>query len=147
MAKMKRINVSIPGDLAVALQKVKKHINVSSVCTKALREELSGTFEGWYRADPERAGWEIEHKTTALSFCSEEFVLAELREVYERVWGIQLDPANFRRKVLSIEGFVEDTGELRSGENGGRPARLYCAGLALEIRPPFYRPDNGTEWV
>ena len=42
----------------------------------------------------------LETTTIARRFCPPEFTISQLREVYEAVWGTQLDAANFQRKVL-----------------------------------------------
>ena len=60
--------------------------------------------------------------------------MAELRRVYELVWGVPLDPRNFHRKITGAEGLLE----LLAGQTargGGRPARLYRAGPAETTRP------------
>lgn len=51
------------------------------------------------------------------------FTLAQLREVHEAVQGHALDPANFRRSMLST-GRVVPTGASSSGDRH-RPAKLY----------------------
>ncbi len=83
-------------------------------------------------------GAALERTTLATSFLDEEFTISELREVYEAVWGRQLDPGNFQRKVTGAAGFVEETGERRVGGRG-RPAALFTAGPAEEIWPPMSR--------
>ena len=57
-----------------------------------------------------------------------EFTIADLREVYERVWRHQIDPRNFHRKVTGADGFVEPVG--RSVRDRGRPAQLFRRGGA-----------------
>jgi 8-oxo-dGTP diphosphatase len=65
----------------------------------------------------------------ATAFVGRTFTLAELRRVYEEVWGVQLDAANFRRSVLAEEGWVIPTGRrARPGAAGGKPAELFRAG-------------------
>ena len=65
----------------------------------------------------------------ATAFLGSTFTLAELRGVYEAVWGVQLDAANFRRSVLAEDGWVIPTGRrARPGAAGGKPAELYRAG-------------------
>ncbi|SHN38519.1 NUDIX hydrolase [Cryptosporangium aurantiacum] len=86
----------------------------------------------------ERARSKLEYTTLATTFCPERFTITELRRVYEVVWGARLDARNFQRKVLSTEGFVVPTGEIRRGE-AGRPARLYTRGLATNLFPPIAR--------
>jgi 8-oxo-dGTP diphosphatase len=87
----------------------------------------------------ERARRALENSSVATDFCGEEFSISELRNVYESVWGVELDQGNFQKKVLDIEGFVEPTGKRRSGGQG-RPPELYRSGPAQRIEPPFRRP-------
>lgn len=86
----------------------------------------------------EALGRAMETTTVATAFLGEEFTVAELRAVYEAVWGRTLDPGNFQRKVLHTPGFVEDTGWQTSGTRG-RPATLFTAGAGGEIWPPMSR--------
>ena len=89
----------------------------------------------------ERARAKLEYTALATAFVDEPFTLAELRRVYEAVWGVPLDPANFRRKVLSMRGFVVPTPHLtRPGPDGGRPARRYRRGPAARLHPAMLRP-------
>jgi 8-oxo-dGTP diphosphatase len=89
----------------------------------------------------ERARSKLEYTALATAFVEEPFTLGELRRVYEAVWGVTLDPANFRRKVASTEGFVVDTGELAPpGPEGGRPAKRYRRGTARRLHPAMLRP-------
>lgn len=94
----------------------------------------------------QRARAKLEYATIVTSFVDEPFTILNLRRIYESVWGARLHSENFRRKVLSIDGFVEPqdaTGVPTSG--GGRPARLYRAGDATEIYPPFQRVEPGGD--
>jgi 8-oxo-dGTP diphosphatase len=86
----------------------------------------------------ERARAKLEYTTLAASFCARTFTVADLRRVYEAVWGVQLDPRNFHRKVTGAPGFVEPTGST-STRDGGRPAQLYRAGRAQALHPPLLR--------
>jgi 8-oxo-dGTP diphosphatase len=87
----------------------------------------------------ERARTHLEFTTLAAAFCDKEFTIGDLRHVYEVVWGMQLDPRNFSRKVTNTEGFVEPTGTKRIPETG-RPAALYRRGPAQTLNPPLLRP-------
>jgi 8-oxo-dGTP diphosphatase len=71
----------------------------------------------------ERARAKLEYTTLAAAFCQDDFTVAELRRVYEIMWGTQLDPRNFHRKLTSTD-FLEPTGET-TPRDGGRPAALY----------------------
>lgn len=89
----------------------------------------------------ERARAKLEYTTLATSFCGAEFTIGELRSVYEAVWGVGLDPANFHRKVMATDGFVQPTGRTES-VGRGRPARTYVAGGATELYPPIARTSS-----
>ncbi len=86
----------------------------------------------------ERARAKLEYTSLATAFCPPEFTVADLRAVYEAVWGAELDPRNFHRKVTSTPGLLVDTGRTRT-EGRGRPAALYRAGVARTLQPPFTR--------
>ena len=86
----------------------------------------------------ERARAKLEYSPLATAFCAEEFTVAELRHVYEVVWGTRLDPRNFHRKVTSSPGFLVPSGR-RTRRNGGRPAQLYRRGDATLLNPPITR--------
>jgi 8-oxo-dGTP diphosphatase len=86
----------------------------------------------------ERARAKLEYSPLATAFCADEFTVAELRRVYEVVWGTDLDPRNFHRKVTGSTGFLMPTGR-RTTRNGGRPAQLYRRGRAKLLNPPISR--------
>lgn len=87
----------------------------------------------------ERAKAKLEYTPLATAFCPPEFTVAQLRDVYEAVWGRRLDPRNFHRKVTSTPGFVEPTGRSTTGERG-RPAQLFRRGPARLLHPAMLRP-------
>ncbi|MFC5825971.1 NUDIX hydrolase [Nonomuraea insulae] len=87
----------------------------------------------------ERARAKLEHTALATAFCAETFTLSELQQVYEAVWGVELDPRNFYRKVQGARGFIVAEGPMRKPSNG-RPARLFRAGPVKELYPPMTRP-------
>jgi len=87
----------------------------------------------------ERARAKLEYSPLAAAFCPPEFTVAELRRVYEIVWGNPLDPRNFHRKVTGAEGFLVPTGGTTT-RDGGRPARLYRPGDTESLHPPMMRP-------
>lgn len=89
----------------------------------------------------ERACSKLEYSSLATAFVTEPFTLAELRGVYEAVWGVALDEANFRRKVVHTDGFVvEVSGFAPPGPEGGRPAKRYQPGSASMLHPAMLRP-------
>lgn len=89
----------------------------------------------------ERCRSKLEYTPLATAFVAEPFTLGELRAVYETVWGEPLHAPNFRRKVLSVPGFVESVGTTtdRGGARGGPRAALYRAGDATLLHPPLLR--------
>ncbi|CAO5158512.1 8-oxo-dGTP diphosphatase [Frankia sp. AiPs1] len=90
----------------------------------------------------ERARSKIEYSAVATAFCEPEFTVAELRRIYELVWGCRLDPRNFHRKVTGTAGFLIPTGRF-TGRDGGRPAELYRRGDAGILHPAMLRPAQG----
>ena len=89
----------------------------------------------------ERARAKLEYTPLAAAFCPAEFTIAELRRIYEAVWGTDLDPRNFHRKVTGTPGFVVATGASTT-RNGGRPAQLYRRGDAVLLHPAMLRPGQ-----
>ncbi|WP_376770784.1 NUDIX hydrolase [Lentzea indica] len=89
----------------------------------------------------ERARAKLEYTPLGTAFCSAEFTVAELRRVYEIVWGVSLDPRNFHRKVTGVEGLLVATGET-TARDGGRPAALFRRGSAAVLYPPLVRASG-----
>lgn len=87
----------------------------------------------------ERARAKLEYSALGSSFCAPEFTVAELRRVYEIVWGTHLDARNFHRKATKTAGFLEPTGAT-TNRDGGRPALLYRQGPSQALQPPMTRP-------
>lgn len=87
--------------------------------------------------DRVRAKLEYEGALAA-SFLSEQFTVPELRRVYEAVWGFPVHRGDFRRKVLSVDGFLVATGD-KATETGGPPAELYRVGQVTRLHPPIVR--------
>src|SRR5215212_7727432 len=88
----------------------------------------------------ERVRVELELSGIATAFVGTTFTIAELRAVYEAIWGVQLDAANFRRSLVSEDGWVVPTGRTaRPGPGGGRPPELYRAGRAWKHGTPIQR--------
>ena len=90
----------------------------------------------------ERARAKLEYTSLATAFCPPTFTVSMLRRVYEAVWGVELDPRNFHRKVTGTPGLLVDTGETVT-EGPGRPATLYRGGDATELAPPLTRDRLG----
>jgi 8-oxo-dGTP diphosphatase len=92
----------------------------------------------------ERARAKLEYTPLATAFCRDEFTIAELRAVYEAVWGAPLDGRNFHRKATTTEGFLTATGRSTEGDRG-RPAQLYRRGPAKVLYPPLLRATASAE--
>ncbi len=103
------------------------------------RVKLAFDHREIFRAALEHVRARLEDSPIATAFCEDVFSLTELRAVYEAVWGEELDPANFRRKVLGIPGFLEETEGTRQWQGRGRPGKLYRQGKAQRLDPPFRR--------
>jgi 8-oxo-dGTP diphosphatase len=86
----------------------------------------------------DRARAKLEYTPLAAAFCAATFTVAELRRVYEIVWGTDLDPRNFHRKVTKTAGFLSATGQTTT-RDGGRPAQLYRRGETDQLSPPMLR--------
>jgi 8-oxo-dGTP diphosphatase len=82
----------------------------------------------------------LEYTSLAEAFCVCPFTFAELCCVNCVVWGVELDPRKFHRKLTTTKGFVVPSGGTTS--RGGRPVRLHLVGAADILRPPLMRPDN-----
>jgi 8-oxo-dGTP diphosphatase len=89
----------------------------------------------------ERAKSKLEYSPLGAAFCGEEFTIAQLRAVYEAVWGTRLDPRNFHRKATGTPGFLEDTGRMTAGD-AGRPAALFR--LVEAARPAAGQPSRAV---
>lgn len=87
-----------------------------------------------------RAASKIEYTSLAAAFVAEPFSLADLRRVYEAVWGVELDRPNFRRKVLSTHGFVIPVEASRPTK--GPAAALYRRGSATLLHPALLSPAS-----
>lgn len=105
------------------------------------RDRLAFDHEQILADGLERARAKIEYTSLAASFCNSEFTVAELRRVYEIVWGVSIDARNFHRKVTGTTGFLEAT-ERTTTRDGGRPAQVYRRGPAELLAPPLIRPTD-----
>jgi len=86
----------------------------------------------------------IQNTTVATLLCPEQFTLGTLRRVYECVWDTPLDNANFRRKILGTDGFVEFVSKAKQQNKQGRPSHLYKSGSLDKLNPSFQRPPFST---
>jgi 8-oxo-dGTP diphosphatase len=87
----------------------------------------------------ERAQSELERDgRLAASLLDGPFSIPGLRRVYEAVWGGPVHRGDFRRKVLSVKGFLVATDE-HDNKTGGPAANLYRLGPNATFRPPMAR--------
>ena len=144
-----RMNVVTVAYLAV-LQEVSDVVAGTDAAAAALvpasdaldgKIELAFDHEQIVRDAVERIRVDLELRGIATAFVGATFTLAELRGVYEAVWGVPLDSANFRRSLLSESGWVTPTGRrARPGSTGGKPAELYRAGRNWKHGGPIRYP-------
>jgi 8-oxo-dGTP diphosphatase len=86
----------------------------------------------------ERVRVDLEQTGIATAFVGPTFTMAELRTVYEAAWGVHLDGANFRRRIIGESGWVIPTGRrARPGSTGGKPAELFRAGRMWKLGGPI----------
>lgn len=79
----------------------------------------------------------LEDTPIAAQFCDRQFTVTDLRHVYEAILGHEVDPANFRKKVEAVKGFLVPVADVESLHSGaGRPARMYRKGSVRELNPP-----------
>ena len=78
----------------------------------------------------ERVRVELEVSGIATAFVGTTFTMAELRAVYEAIWGVQLDAANFRRSLVGEDGWVIPTGRTARPGPGRRAGPLSSTGPA-----------------
>ena len=108
--------------------------------------ELAFDHERILRDAVARVRVELEVTGVATAFVGATFTLAELRAVYEAVWDVALDGANFRRSVATEDGWVIPTGRrARSGSAGGKPPELFRAGRAWKHGGPIRRPPRAQK--
>ena len=150
-----RMNVVTVAYLAVlrAVGPIVAGTDAAAAALVPVSEALNGKIELAFdhaqivRDAVERVRVDLEHTGIATAFVGPTFTVAELRAVYEAVWGVHLDGANFRRRVVAESGWVIPTGRrARPGSSGGKPAELFRAGKMWmhggPIRQP-QQPDKG----
>ena len=120
--------------------------DAASAALVPVSEALNGKIELAFdhaqivRDAVERVRVDLDLTGIATAFVGPTFTLAELRAVYEAAWGVHLDGANFRRSVVTEDGWVIPTGRrARPGAPGGKPAELYRAGRMWKYSSPIRR--------
>tara|TARA_B100000401_G_scaffold7588_1_gene4927 strand:- start:5 stop:760 length:756 start_codon:yes stop_codon:yes gene_type:complete len=69
----------------------------------------------------------LEYSGLATRFLSEYFTLGQIQDVYEIIWEVDLDPANFREKLTNVEGWIKEskTGPKDVEPRRGKPPTWY----------------------
>jgi len=85
---------------------------------------------------------ELERSDLIKHFLPSEFTIRDLQEVYEAVWGCQLDPSNFRRSLeYQSSAWVESVPEGRiETARRGRPPKLFRFSGDWKSGGPIKRP-------
>ena len=69
---------------------------------------------------------DLEYSGLAVRFLQEWFTLGQIQEVYEIIWEVELDPANFRDKITNIDGWIKETKPPEGDEpRRGKPPTWY----------------------
>ena len=144
-----RMNVVTIAYLAV-LREVGEIVAGSDAAAAALvpvADALNGKIELAFdhaqivRDAVERVRVDLGRTGIATAFVGPTFTVAELRAVYEGVWGVHLDGANFRRRVVMEDGWIVPTGRrAQPGSTGGKPAELFRAGRRWKQGGPIGYP-------
>ena len=104
----------------------------------------------------ERLSLDLEHTAVATAFFGDAFTEAQLRSVYEAVWGagakagpLRLDAPNFHRAITTLSPAIMEPIPDKRAVTGGRPAALYgpsenvrTSGHALRLDRPISRPKD-----
>ena len=99
---------------------------------------LAFDHEQILRDGVERARSKLEYTPLAAAFCPPNFTISELRRIYEVVWGTELDPRNFHRKVTNTQGFLEQPSHTTI-RDGVPPTRLNGVMARGTLYPPLLR--------
>ena len=99
-----------------------------------------------------RVRTQLQYTALATAFVDDEFTEAELRAVYNAVWGLQDDPLdvrNFHRSLhMLYPPVIDRTSSMRTGERG-RPAALLsrsqwvrASGPLVPLERPIAKPKE-----
>ena len=60
-------------------------------------------------------------------FLSEFFTLGQIQDVYEVLWEVKLDPANFREKLTNVDGWIREVKKVPENVKSrrGKPPTWY----------------------
>ena len=69
----------------------------------------------------------LEYSGLATRFLSEFFTLGQIQDVYEILWEVELDPANFREKLTNVDGWIREVKKVPENVKSrrGKPPTWY----------------------
>lgn len=98
----------------------------------------------------ERLAGRMEYTLAAAAFLPPTFTMSQLRSVYAAVWGYDLDPGNFTRKIRAAK-VLEATSERYLSPGGrGAPAQVFRirGGLSTDpLAPSLLYPPIRRDWA
>ena len=117
----------------------------------AMAHRLAFDHNDILRDGVERARAKLEYTDIAATFLPRRFTIADVRRIYQAIWGTELDPGNFQRKMTDVFDRIENE-TLRSSIGRGRPSALFTRKRRstpdridlTPIDPPFRRKDAPT---
>jgi len=62
----------------------------------------------------------LEYSGLATRFLPDHFTLGQIQDIYEIIWEVELDPANFREKLTNVEGWIKES---KAGPKDTEPRR------------------------
>jgi hypothetical protein len=80
----------------------------------------------------ERVRVELEVSGIATAFVGTTFTMAELRAVYEAIWSVQLDAANFRRSLVCADA-LDFAGDCQAAYRAASPS------LRRQLNQAFFK--------
>ena len=69
----------------------------------------------------------LEYSGLATRFLPEYFTLGQIQDVYEIIWEVELDPANFREKLTNVDGWIKEVKKVpeNTQPRRGKPPTWY----------------------
>ncbi len=68
----------------------------------------------------------LEYSGLATRFLPEYFTLGQIQDIYEIIWEVELDAANFRDKLTNVEGWIKESAGPKDAEpRRGKPPTWY----------------------
>ncbi len=88
---------------------------------------------------------DLEYSGLAVRFLQEWFTLGQIQEVYEIIWEVELDPANFRDKITNIDGWIKETKPPEEDEpRRGKPPTWYKEHAIPQFERMITNPNGGV---